>query len=327
MKAIVITRAGGSDVLALQQRPAPEPGVGQVRVRVHASGLNRADLLQREGRYPAPPGVPADIPGLEYAGVVEALGPGATMWRVGDAVMGIVGGAAHAELLCVHEREAIAVPAGMTLDDAAAIPEAFLTAYDALFTRLRVVAGERVLVHAVASGVGTAALQLARWAGAITIGTSRSAAKLARAVDLGLHHSVDASAGDWTAAVGSALDGQPVDAIVDLVGGDYLAGNLRVLGTRGRLVVVGLTAGRSATLDLGLLLAKRIAMEGTVLRSRPIEEKIDLARTFAARVVPAFATGALRPVVDRVIPFTDVAAAHDLMASNETFGKVVLRWD
>lgn len=327
MKAIVITAPGGPEVLAIQKRPAPEAGAGQVRVRVRASALNRADLLQREGRYPAPAGVPADIPGLEYAGVVDALGAGATMWRVGDPVMGIAGGAAHAELLCVHEREAIGVPAHLSLEEAAAIPEAFLTAYDALFERLRVRGGERVLIHAVASGVGTAALQLARWAGAVTLGTSRSAAKLARARELGLHHAIDASAGEWEERVREALGGAAVDAVVDLVGGDYLGGNLRVLATRGRVVVVGLTAGRSATLDLGLLLARRIAMEGTVLRSRPLEEKIALARTFAERVVPAFASGALRPVVDRVLPFREIRAAHELMASNETFGKVVLRWE
>jgi putative PIG3 family NAD(P)H quinone oxidoreductase len=327
MRAVVITSPGGSDVLAIRERPDPEPGVGQVRVRVHASALNRADIMQREGHYPAPSGVAPDIPGLEYAGEVESVGTGAQLWKVGERVMGIAGGAAHAELLCVHEREVIPMPREMSFEDAGAIPEAFLTAYDALFTRLHLRAGERVLIHAVASGVGTGAVQLARQAGAITLGTSRSAHKLDRARALGLAHAIDAAGDDWPARVESAIGAAAVHAVVDLVGGDYLAGNLRVLAPRGRLVIVGLTAGRRSTLDLGTMLSKRLRIEGTMLRHRPLEEKIALAREFAERVVPAFESGALRPVVDRVLPFTDVRAAHDLMASNETFGKVVLRWE
>ena len=327
MRAIVITEAGPAEVLEVQEREAPEPGVGQILVRVHASGLNRADLMQREGHYPAPIGAPHDIPGLEYAGEVDAVGPGTSMWAVGARVMGIVGGGAHAEWLCVHEREAIPVPEGMSFEDAAAIPEAFLTAYDALFHRLRVLSGERVLVHAAASGVGTAALQLAKMAGATTIGTSRSAGKLKRAISLGLEHAIETSTADWPARVESAVGRDAVHGIVDLVGGDYLAGNLRVLAPRGRLCVVGLTAGRRTEIDLSLLLSKRITMRGTVLRARPLEEKIALAREFADRVVPSFNSRTLRPVVDGVMSFTDIRSAHDLLASNETFGKIVLRWE
>jgi NADPH2:quinone reductase len=326
MKAVVNTAPGGPEVLALQDRPRPEPGVGQIRVRVAASALNRADLMQRAGRYPAPPGASHDVPGLEYAGTVDALGPDTRLWASGARVMGLVGGGAHAEFVCVNEREAMTVPDGLSLDQAAAIPEAFLTAYDALLTRLDVRAGERVLVHAVGSGVGTAALQLARVAGATVIGTSRSPAKLARATAMGLAHAIDASDGEWAQRVEAAIGTDAVHAIVDLVGGDYLGGNLRVLSTRGRLVVVGLTAGRRTTLDLGLLLSKRVAMVGTMLRSRPLEEKITLARDFAERMVPLFASGALAPVVDRVMPFAEIRAAHELMASDGTFGKVVLRW-
>ncbi len=326
MKAVVNTAAGGPEVLALQDRPRPEPGVGQIRVRVAASALNRADLMQRAGRYPAPPGVSRDVPGLEYAGAVDALGPGTSLWASGARVMGLVGGGAHAEFVCVHEREAMGVPESVSLDQAAAIPEAFLTAYDALVTRLDVRAGERVLVHAVGSGVGTAALQLARVAGAIVIGTSRSPAKLTRATEMGLAHAIDASDGEWAERVEAAIGINAVHAIVDLVGGDYVGGNLRVLATRGRLVVVGLTAGRSTTVDLGLLLSKRAVVVGTMLRARPLEEKITLAREFAERMVPLFASGALVPVVDRVLPFAEIRAAHELMASDRTFGKVVLRW-
>jgi NADPH:quinone reductase-like Zn-dependent oxidoreductase len=264
---------------------------------------------------------------MEYAGVVDALGPGAALWRVGDRVMGIVGGGAHAEYLVTHEREALPVPAGLSWESAAAIPEAFLTAYDALFTRLDVRLGERVLVHAVGSGVGTATLQLARLAGATVIGTSRSAEKLARARELGLEHGIDASTGDWAAAALMATGQNGVHAIVDLVGGGHLRSNLHVLAPRGRLVIVGLTGGRTTELDMGMVLGKRLHIVGTVLRSRPLEEKITLAREFAARVIHFFESGRLVPVIERVFSFAEIGAAHELLESNSTFGKVVVRWD
>lgn len=310
----------------MEERPAPEPGVGQIRVRVRASALNRADLMQRRGQYPAPPGAPPDIPGMEYAGEVDALGPGATLWHVGDRVMGIVGGGAHAEYLSVHEREAMPAPRRLSYEQAAAIPEVFLTAYDALYRQLAVTLGERVLVHAVASGVGTAALQLGRLAGAIVVGTSRSRAKLEKARALGLEHAIDAS-GDWVGEIERTIGPSGIHAVLDLVGGDYVRGNLRALASRGRLVIVGLTAGDRAELDMGVVLRKRLRLIGTVLRSRPLEEKIALAREFAERVVPLFESEQLRPVIDRVIPFARIGAAHALLESNDTFGKVVLRWE
>jgi putative PIG3 family NAD(P)H quinone oxidoreductase len=327
MKAIILTAAGGPDVLEMQERPAPEPGHQQVRIRVHASALNRADLHQREGNYPAPPGSPADIPGMEYAGEIDAVGPGAALWKAGDRVMGIVGGGAHAELLTAHEREVMAMPAGMSYENAAAIPEVFLTAYDALFARLGVQVGERVIVHAVGSGVGTAALQLARHAGAIVIGTSRTADKLARAQAMGLTHAVDVSKGDWATQVESLVGTNGVHAIVDLVGGDYLKGNLRVLAPRGRMLVVGLTAGRTSEINLGMVLGKRLTIVGTMLRGRPLEEKIALAREFSSRIVPLFESGVLQPVVDEVVPFARIRDAHARLAGGDTFGKLVLTWE
>ncbi|HEX9310462.1 MAG TPA: NAD(P)H-quinone oxidoreductase [Gemmatimonadaceae bacterium] len=326
MKAIVITRPGGAEVLEVQDRPKPEPGLGQIRVRVRASALNRADILQRQGNYPVPPGVPADISGMEYAGEVDALGPSATNWSTADRVMGIVGGGGHAEFLCVHEREAIRVPKEMPWEEAAAIPEAFLTAYDALFTRLDLRSGETLLIHAVASGVGTAGLQLAHAAGARVIGTSRSAGKLERAEGLGLDVSIDASRGDWAEQLESVIGKDRVHALMDLVGGIYLEGNVRVLALRGRMVVVGLTAGATAQLNMGVLLRKRLTIVGTVLRARPLEEKISLAQAFSERVLPLFEAGRLRPVVDRVFQFAEIRAAHQLMESNKTFGKIVLHW-
>ncbi|MFN2571334.1 MAG: NAD(P)H-quinone oxidoreductase, partial [Gemmatimonadales bacterium] len=323
MKAVIITRAGGPEVLEIQERPTPEPGLGQVRVRVRSSALNRADLLQREGNYPVPPGVAADISGMEYAGEVDALGPAASMWKVGDRVMGIIGGAAHAEHLCVHEREVIRAPQRMSWEELGAIPEVFLTAYDALFNRLALRFGENVLIHAVGSGVGTAALQIARIAGATVTGTARSADKLERARLLGLHVPIDASGGDWAEQVESSVGVDRIDAIVDLVGGSYLEGNLRVLARRGRVVVVGLTAGGTASFPMHVLLRKRLTIVGTVLRARAIEEKIELAREFSQRIVPFFESGRLRPVIDRVFQFAEIGDAHELMESNQTFGKIV----
>ena len=241
--------------------------------------------------------------------------------------MGIVGGGGHAEYLCVHEREAMRIPHNLSWDEAGAIPEAFLTAYDALFRQLDVQMGDRLLIHAVASGVGTAALQLARAASVQTLGTSRTEAKLRRALELGLDVAIDASSGGWREKVEEATGGEGVTAVLDLIGGDYVEDDLRVLASRGRAVVVGTVAGGSARLDLGMLLRKRLTLVGTVLRSRPPEEKIALAREFSDSVLPLLSSGRVRAVVDRVYPFTEIRRAHAQMEANESFGKIVLRWD
>jgi NADPH:quinone reductase len=327
MRAIVITRPGGTEVLEEQTRPRPEPGAGQVCIRVHASALNRADVMQRQGNYPAPAGVPADIPGLEYAGEIEALGPGSQMWTQGMRVMGIVGGGAHAEFVVAHERQVMPIPPDLTWEEAAAIPEVFLTAFDALFRQLDLRAGERLLIHAVGSGVGTAALQLARVAGATVIGTSRSPGKLDGARELGLDIAIDGSDKDWVSKVDAATAGKGVHAILDLLGGGYLSGNLSVLAVRGRMVLVGLPAGRIAELDLGTVLRKRLHIVGTVLRSRPLEEKISVTRDFSERALPLLESGRVRPVVDHVYSFADIREAHNRMEADSNFGKIVLRWD
>ena len=326
MRAIVITRPGGPDVLAEQERPIPEPALGQIRVRIHASALNRADILQRMGGYPAPAGAPQDIPGMEYAGEVDALGPSATLWEVGARVMGIAGGGTHAEYLCVHEREAIPIPSHLTFEEAAAIPEAFLTAYDALIKQLSLSSGERLLIHSVGSGVGTAALQIGIVAGAIVIGTSRTQRKLEQAKQLGLGHSVDISRDDWPARVREITSGNGVNAVLDLVGGNYFAPSVELLALKGRLILVGLTAGRVAELNLGMILNRRALIVGTLMRSRTPEEKFSLAREFSDRVVPLFETKRLRPVIGSVFPFPEIADAHRYMESNSNFGKIVLRW-
>jgi putative PIG3 family NAD(P)H quinone oxidoreductase len=325
-RAIRIVGKGEADVLSLGTLAVSEPGPGEIRVSVVAAGLNRADVLQRRGFYPAPPGAPADVPGLEYAGRVERLGEGVRDFALGDAVMGIVAGGAMATHVVVHARETMRAPAGMPLEEAAAIPEVFLTAYDALFAAAQTEIGELVLVHAVGSGVGTAALQLGLAAGADVIGTSRTVDKLARCRALGLAEGLTITDKTFAAALSERTGGRACDVILDTVGAAYLAENVKALALRGRLVIVGLLGGASAELPLGLVLAKRATLIGTVLRSRPLEEKITLAQTFARHALPLFATGRLKPVIDVVMPMSDVRAAHERMERNETFGKIVLRW-
>jgi len=326
MQAVVITSFGDPEVLQLREVERPEPGPREILVRVRSSGLNRADLLQRVGRYPAPSGSSKDIPGLEYAGVVESAGSAVELWQVGDRVMGILGGGGYAEYVTVHERTAVRIPAGVSLEDAGAIPEVFMTAFDALFRQMGLSEGETVLIHAVGSGVGTAAVQLAQAAGVRAIGTSRTREKLERALGLGLDVAV---LGDdkWPEKVLAAAGEGGVDVILDLVGGDYLEGNLSVLGQGGRQIVVGVPSGAKGTIDLRLLMGKRALIKGTVLRARPLEEKITLAREFEHRVCPLFAARTVRPVVDRTFPPQEAATAHRAMAGNENFGKILLLWD
>ena len=306
----------------LEERPTPVAGAGQIRVRVHASALNRADLLQRQGKYPAPPGWPADIGGLEYAGTVDALGPGVTRWKVGDRVMGLVGGGGHAEYVVVHADEALAIPAGMSWTDAAAIPEAFLTAWDALTTRGRLQKGERVLLHAAASGVGTAAVQIAKALGAVVIGTSRSGQKLRALEALGSDEAINTSVRGFREQLAA-----PVNVIVDPLGAPAFADNLDALAVLGRLVLLGFLQGSKASeVELNTILRKRLTVVGTVMRARSAEERRAIAGEYQAHLLPLFERGALKPVVGAVVPMVDIAQAHAAMEKNETFGKVVLTW-
>lgn len=323
MRAIAISKPGGPEVLTLVERPAPEPSRGEVRVRVRGTAVNRADLLQRMALYPAPADAPADIPGLEIAGEVDAVGPGVERLAVGDRVFGLVGGGGYAEAIVSHERALARIPAGMSFEDAAAIPEAFITAHDAIVTQAHLRSGEALVVHAVGSGVGTAAAQLGRALGAQVIGTARTKDKLDRAGELGMDHGVLSEGGRFADGIRAvAPDGAAV--VLELVGGTYLAEDLRCVQTLGRIVLVGLLAGAKTELDLGLVLRKRVRVLGTVLRARPIEEKIAAVRAFETQVVPLLARGIVKPVVDCVMPLADAARAHERMASNAGFGKIVL---
>ncbi len=326
--AISFRGAGGVEVIERVEVEVREPGHGEVTVEVVAVGLNRADLLQRRGLYPAPAGWPSDIPGLELAGRISACGPGANLYAVGAPVMAIVGGGAMVGHITLHERELFPVPPAMDLVAAAAIPEVFLTAWDAL-TQAQLAPGETVLIHAAASGVGTAAIQLARAMGARSLATTRSAAKVARVVEQGIAADdvlvSEGSAAAFAAAV-HGRSGRGADVILDSVGGAYLEENLRALAVGGRMVMIGTMGGASGQLPIGMMLAKRAKVIGTVMRARPLEEKILLAQRAARQLLPMFAAGLLRPVIERVMPMSECAAAHQLMESNETVGKIVLAW-
>ena len=326
MKAIVITKPGGPQVLEICAVPDPVPGTGEILVAVRATALNRADLLQRRGRYPAPPGCPADIPGLEFAGVVESCGQGASLFRPGDRVMGLLGGGGYAEKVAVHEGCCLPVPADGDFTGAAAFPEAFLTAYDALFARGGLTAGEILLVHAAASGVGTAALQIARLAGARTIATSRTVEKRRRLAGMAGCTALDPAAPDFAEEIRDATQGRGVNVVLELLGASTWELDLSVLAERGRIVVVATMTGSTVSLDLSTLMRRRATVVGTVLRGRPIEEKIALVRSFAAWTASCPGAERLAAVVDRVLPIERASEAHALMEKNENFGKIVLVW-
>jgi NADPH2:quinone reductase len=330
MRAVYITSPGGVESLSVREVAQPaRPAANRVRVRVRAAGLNRADILQRMGKYPAPPGYPQEIPGLEFAGEVESTGEEVRAWSVGQRVFGITAGGAQAELVVVPEDTLVEIPSNLNWAEAAGVPEVFITAHDALFTQAGLEMGERVLIHAAGSGVGTAAAQLAHAAGATCYGTSRTADKLERARPFGLDEvvAVGKDVAVFAQAVREWTNGEGVDVILDLVGGAYLAANLDALAEHGRLMFVGTTSGASALLNLGIVMHKRLRLMGTVLRARSLEEKARATRRFAAHVVPLLASGKVRPVIDSVYRMDEIRAAHERLESNESFGKVVLLMD
>lgn len=326
MRAAVFAGVGGPEVIRVERRPMPQPAHGEVLIRVHASAMNRADVLQRQGRYPPPPGAPVDIGGLELAGSVVSLGTGAQRWRIGDRVFGLVSGGAHADFVVAQWSTLAAVPKAMSWTDAGATPEAFITAHDAL-EQAATREGDYVLVHAVASGVGLAAVQLIRARRATPLGTSRSAEKLERARDFGLAAGFPADHGinglpDW---VRSRTEDHGVDIVLDLVGGEHMPASVKSMAMRGRLMLIGHLAGAEAMVPLNIVLRHRLTIRGTVLRSRAFDERAHDARVFERDVVPLLGAGAVRPVVDTVLPLERIADAHRLIEGNQTFGKVVIR--
>ncbi len=325
MRAAIITRPGGPEVLEIHDVETPEPAGEQVRVRVRASGINRADLLQRAGGYPAPPGSPSNIPGLEFAGEVDAIGPLVRMWKPGQRVMGIAGGGAQAVYILSHEGLLVEIPQKLDFVQAAGIPEVFMTAHDALFTQAGLQVGERVLIHAVGSGVGTAAIQLAHAAGAMTFGTSRTPLKLERARELGLD--VGLSDQNFDSEVIRLTNGEGVHVVIDFIGAPYMEQNLLALTMWGRMVFLATMGGVQANVNLGQLMGKRISMRGVTLRTRTLEEKLAVTRRFATCVLPLFERGKVKPIIEQVYPLEKIAEAHRVMGENRNFGKLVLRVD
>jgi len=326
MKAVVFDGAGGPEVVRTGEIPEPIPARGEVLVRVRAAALNRADLLQRRGQYAPPAGTRADVPGLELAGEVLGAGEGVTAWRPGDRVMAICAGEGQAELAVVHERMLLRIPDRLSYEQAGALPEAGITAHDALFTVGGLRPGWTVLVHSVGSGVATLALQLAKAAGATVIGTSRTEAKLVRARALGLDHGilVARDGARFADEVRRLTDGGGCPLVVDFAGASYAQENVAALAMRGVLVVVGTMGGADARTDLRALMSKRAAIVGTTLRMRPLEEKIAATQAFARDVLPLVASGRVAPVVDSVLPLERAREAHERMERNDSFGKLVL---
>lgn len=324
MRAVVLTSYGDPDVLTVSEVPEPVPGPEEVLVDVVATALNRADLIQRRGHYPEPGAAREhDIPGMELSGRVAAVGDRVTSWKTGDEVMAIVTGGAYAERITVPERQLIGVPAGIAVADAAAIPEVGITAHDALVTQGGLTPGGWALVHAGASGVGSMAVQVARAMGARSIATT-SAGKVAAVRDLGADVVVDYRSDDFADAVATATGDRGVDVVLDVVGGEYLARNLRSIRVGGRIVQVGVMGGGKTTLDLGALMQRRAHLIGTLLRPRPLEEKIAASQRFAHEVVPAIESGAVRPVIDRRFRLDDIADAHRHMEANANVGKILV---
>jgi putative PIG3 family NAD(P)H quinone oxidoreductase len=325
MKAVIITKYGDPAVLQLQEIAEPAPSAHEILVNVRATAVNRADVLQRMGRYPPPAGTREDIPGLEFAGEVEKIAAQVKTVRPGDRVMGLLAGEGYAEKIVTHEHMAMPIPANLSYEEAAAIPEVFLTAYDALFNRLDLKKGERLLIHAVGSGVGTAALQLAKALDATAFGTAGSQEKLDKARELGLDFGINYRNQRFEEVVLSETGARGVEAILDVVGAAYWQSNLACLANRGRMVLVGLLGGAKTEVNLATLMGKRLKIEGTVLRSRSLQEKIALTRAFEKHVLPLFAQGKIKPVIDRVFPLEKASEAHAYMESNRNFGKIVLK--
>ena len=327
MQAVWISTFGGPEVLEIRTVGKPTIHDDHVLVRVRATSINRADLLQRQGKYPPPPGFPAEIPGMEFAGEVAEVGSSVRQWKPGQRVFGLIGGGAYAQYVVTYENLLAEIPANLSWTEAAAIPEVFITAHDALWTQANLRPGETVLIHAVGSGVGLAAIQLARAIQAVPYGTSRTADKIEQSKPLGLEaglavrenfDDLQSAAEKWTA-------GKGINVVLDLVGGPYVKASQKLMAKQGRMILVGTVAGGSYELDSRFVMGKRLQIRGTLLRARTLEEKFAATRLFAAEVVPLFARGVLRPNIDSVFPLAEIAKAHQRLESNESFGKVVVK--
>lgn len=323
MRAVTVSAPGGPEVLRLAEVPDPVPGPGEVLVAVVAAGVNRADLMQRQGFYPPPPGAP-EYPGLECAGRVRSLGPGVTGWQPGDEVCALLSGGGYAELVAVPAGQLLPVPAGVSLTEAAALPEAACTVHSNVVTRAGLASGETLLVHGGTSGIGTFAIQLGKALGARVACTAGSAAKLQRCRELGADLAISYREEDFVAAVTAFTEGRGADVILDIIGGSYLERNIAALATGGRLAVIAVQGGPRGELDLSALMRKRAAVLASTLRARPLPEKAAIVAAVRAEVWPLVSAGKLRPVIDRVLPLAQAAAAHQRLEEGSHVGKIVL---
>jgi NADPH:quinone reductase len=323
MTAIGIRAPGGPDVLATEERPLPQPGAGEILIKVGAAGVNRPDVMQRKGLYPPPPGA-SDIPGLEIAGQVAAVGADAKHWKVGDAVMALVSGGGYAEYCVAHEGHALPVPAGHSLVDAAAIPETFFTVWHNVFERGGLQPGETLLVHGGSSGIGTTAIQLAKAFGARVITTAGSAEKVEACRKLGADLAIDYKTEDFVALTKTATEGRGADVILDMVGGDYIERNYEAAAVEARIVQIAFQGSPKATVNFTRLMLKRLHHTGSTLRSRSVQDKGAIARAIEQKVLPLLAAGRVKPVIDSTFPLAQASKAHARMESSAHIGKIVL---
>ena len=323
MTAIAIRAPGGPEVLTPQPRPVPAPGAGEILVKVAAAGVNRPDVMQRLGQYPPPPGAP-DIPGLEIAGEIAACGSGVTRWKIGDQVMALVVGGGYAEYCLAHESHALPVPSGLSLIEAAAIPETFFTVWYNAFERGRLTAGETMLIHGGTSGIGTTAIQLAKAFGARAIATAGTPEKCAACRKLGAELAINYKTEDFVEATKKATDGRGADVVLDIVGGDYIERNYEAAAVEGRILQIAFQSSPRATVDFRRLMLKRLTHTGSTLRARAIADKAAIARAIETKVLPLIAAGRVRPVIDSTFALRQAAGAHSRMDSSQHIGKIVL---
>lgn len=324
MTVIEITGPGGPETLAATRRPVPQPAPGEVLIQVAAAGVNRPDCLQRQGSYPPPPGA-SDLPGLEVAGTVVAVGEGVVNWQVGDAVCALLTGGGYAEYCVAPAPQCLPVPAGFTLQQAAALPETFFTVWSNVFDRARLQPGESLLVHGGTSGIGTTAIQLARALGSRVFATVGGSEKVQPCLDLGVERVINYREEDFVQVIKEATHNQGVDVILDMVGGDYVQRNLSALAVEGRLVYIAFLRGAKVELNLAPVMMKRLTITGSTLRARPVAHKALIANALREKVWPLLAGGTIRPIIDRVFPLTEAAAAHAWMESNRHVGKILLQ--
>jgi NADPH2:quinone reductase len=323
MTAVAIRAPGGPEALIPEERPLPMPGAGEILVKVAAAGVNRPDVMQRKGLYPPPPGAP-DIPGLEMAGTVVAAGAEVKRWKEGDAVTALISGGGYAEYCLAHESHALAVPSGLSMAEAAAIPETFFTVWSNVFDRGGLKSGETILIHGGTSGIGTTAIQIAKAFGATVITTAGTDEKCDACRKLGAAHAINYKTQDFVAETKQATGGKGVDLILDMVGGEYIDRNYEAAAVDGRIVQIAFQGSSKATVDFRRLMLKRLHHTGSTLRARPIPEKAAIARSVEEKVWPLIAAGKVKPVMYRTFPLAEAAAAHALMESSEHIGKIVL---